>query len=202
MQRREKLIGRSIIFHLQFSRYFNTAFYRPCHRAEIRVESMHLFRRFALLWFQLQVIGNMNSFDHQDLSVFFDLPFCFRDQEAFTGRNLARFQRAAKCAGQSAGRRGYHIVQGGRLRCVHIWVDAIMLGNLGMHPEQNRGICLREISPPQWSLDSFYSGMRCINDLVGHNLSFRHRQSLRKWNFLYFKAKSFRHQNTKTQRHL
>ena len=49
------------------------------------------------------MIGHMNAADDQHFSVFFDFTACFSIKLALTGRNFARFQRAAKRSGQSAG---------------------------------------------------------------------------------------------------
>jgi hypothetical protein len=48
-QRQGKLTDSSIICHIQFSRYFNTAFEGAGHRAEIRMEFMHFPCSFTLL---------------------------------------------------------------------------------------------------------------------------------------------------------
>ena len=76
------------------------------------METVYFFSGFTQLRFYFQVIRHVDSFDHQDVSVFFDFSACVCGQEAFSGRNVTRFQRAAKSAGQSAAGRGHHIVQG------------------------------------------------------------------------------------------
>lgn len=80
----------------------------------------------------------MDAFDHHNLTVQFDFPLYLRGQKPFAGRNFARFQRAAKCSGQSTGRRGHYIIQGCRLGLMDIGIDPVMLGNLGMHAEKHR----------------------------------------------------------------
>jgi hypothetical protein len=75
----------------------------------------------------------MDSFDYQHIAVFFDFAAGIRGEISLAGRDLARFQRAAEGAGQSAGGRGNHIVQSGGLRFVNLRIDAVVLGNFRMH---------------------------------------------------------------------
>ena len=63
---------------------------------------MHLFSFLTFIRFYLQIIGDVNPLDDQYFSVFFDFPPRLGIQPAFTGWNLARFQRTAKSSGQSA----------------------------------------------------------------------------------------------------
>ena len=119
---------------------------------------MHFFDGFAVLRAGLQVIYHMDSLDYQNLTFLFNFSLRLAAQQTFAGGNLARFQRAAKSAGQSAGRRGHHVVQGGRLGGMHFRVDAVMFGNFGMDTEQNRSRGRGQKGSPQGSLDSFDSG--------------------------------------------
>ena len=84
----------------------------------------------------------MNPADNQHISVFFNFPPCLRNQSSFTGRNFARFQRAAKGTGQSAGRCGNNIIQRGGMRFVDLRVNTVMLGDFGMNAKQHRFIFL------------------------------------------------------------
>jgi hypothetical protein len=93
------------------------------------------------------MIGYVDSFNYQNIAVFLNFTACFRGEKSLTGRYLARFQRAAEGAGQSAGGRGDHIIKGGGLRFVDIRIHPVVLGNLGMHAEFNRLLHQRQISP-------------------------------------------------------
>jgi hypothetical protein len=84
----------------------------------------------------------MNPADNEHVSVFFNFPPCLRNQSFFTGRNFARFQRAAKGTGQSAGRGGHNIIQRGRMWFVDLRVNTVMLGDFGMNTKQHRFIFL------------------------------------------------------------
>jgi hypothetical protein len=90
----------------------------------------------------------MNAADHQHLAVFFNFPLCLGNQSSFTGRNFARFQRAAKGAGQSACRCGNNIIQRSGMRFVDLRVNTVMLGDFGMNTKQHRLIFLRQIGAP------------------------------------------------------
>ena len=72
---------------------------------------MHLFGGLPLIRVRFQMIGNMDTPDNQHFPVFFNLTARFRIEFFLTGRNFARFQHAAKCSGQSAGRKGHHIIR-------------------------------------------------------------------------------------------
>jgi hypothetical protein len=114
------------------------------------------------------MIGYMNPADNQDISVFFNFPVCLRIQIPLSSRNFARFQRAAKGAGQSAGRGGDNIIQRGGMGFVHLGVNAVMLGDLGMSAKPYRFVFLGQICPPQWSFDPFDFYFGCINNLIAH----------------------------------
>jgi hypothetical protein len=84
------------------------------------------------------MIDYMNSFNNQNVAVFFDLAPRFRSEKAFAGRNLARFQRAAKGAGQSAGCRSNHVIQGRGLRFMYTRIHPVVFGNFRMHTKLYR----------------------------------------------------------------
>ncbi len=65
---------------------------------------MHPFGSLPLLRVRFQMVGNVDTPDNQHIPVFLNLPARFRIEFSLTGGNFARFQRAAKCSGQSAGR--------------------------------------------------------------------------------------------------
>jgi len=114
----------------------------------------------------------VDAFDDQHLPVFFDFAPGLGGQQPLTGWNLARFQRTAKRAGQSACCRCNHIVQGGGMRLVNIGIHSVVFGYFRMNTKHNRIFHLGQIGPPQWSLYPFNSGFRCINNLIAHNTSF------------------------------
>jgi hypothetical protein len=77
----------------------------------------------------LQMVGYMDAPDHQDLAILSNFTLYFGDQEAFTGRNLTRFQRAAKGSGQSAAGGSYQIIKGGGVWFVNRRINPIMGGD-------------------------------------------------------------------------
>jgi hypothetical protein len=56
--------------------------------------------------------------------------------------DLTRLQRAGESAGQSATRRGDHIVECRGVRWEPVGIDTVVLGHLGVHPESH-GLTLR-----------------------------------------------------------
>jgi hypothetical protein len=108
---------------------------RAVDRAGVRVEAMRAFRRLTLIRWQQQAIGDVDAADDEHVALFLDLADRFRRQEPFSGWDLARLQRTAKGAGQSAGRRGDQIVERRVARLVHPLVDAVVLGHGRVHAE-------------------------------------------------------------------
>jgi hypothetical protein len=90
---------------------------------------MGSFRFCFLCEVQLEVVRHVDTADHQDVSLFFDFPFCVGNQPAFTGRDAARLQRAPEGAGQSTCRRGDDIVQRGRVGLVDSRVNVVIFGD-------------------------------------------------------------------------
>ena len=87
---------------------------------------MYPFDRLLLLGPYLELIMDMDPLDDQHLAVLLNFTCCFRNQLPFTCCDTARFQRASKGAGQSARRRGDHIIKCGRMRLVNLRVNPIM----------------------------------------------------------------------------
>jgi hypothetical protein len=94
-------------------------------------------------------------------------------QPSFPGRNFARFQRAAKSAGQSACGCGDNIIQRGGMRFVNLGVNAVMLCDLGMNAKQHRFIFLGQISTTQWAFYAFNFYFGCVNYGFAHGFSFQ-----------------------------
>jgi hypothetical protein len=115
----------------------------------------------------------MNPADNQHISVFFNFPSCLRSQITLTGRYFARFQRAAKGAGQSAGRSGNDIIQRGGMGLVDLRVNAVMLGNLGMNAKPHRFIFLGQIRATQRAFDPFNFYLGCVDNWIAHSFSFQ-----------------------------
>jgi len=118
------------------------------------------------------MIGNMNTTNNQDIAIFFNFTPCLRNQSSLTGRYFARFQRAAKSAGQSAGGSGDNIIQSGSMRIVNLRVHAVMLCDFGMYAKQHGFILVGQIGPPQRAFYPFNFYFGCINDLIAHGVSF------------------------------
>ena len=61
----------------------------------------------------LELVANPNPLDDQYPAVYLDLALGFRRQVPLGCFDLARFQRAAQCSGQSAGGGGDDVVERG-----------------------------------------------------------------------------------------
>jgi len=126
-------------------------------RAELGMHVVHPLSRLPLGAVELQVIIRMNALDHQHLAVPFHLAPGFGHQPSVSGRDFARLQRTAEGPGQSTGGGRYDIVQGGGMGLVNVGVDAVVLGNLRVHPEKNGHGYMGQIRPAQRPLDTLDS---------------------------------------------
>lgn len=86
-------------------------------------------RRGVLIGLQPQVVGHVDATNDQHIAVLLDFAGRLRREESFSGWDLARFQRTAKGASQSAGGRGDQVVQRCIARLVDPRVNAIVRGH-------------------------------------------------------------------------
>jgi hypothetical protein len=77
----------------------------------------------------------MNAPNNNGFILFFNLTGGFGMQASLTGGYVARFQRAAKCTGQSTRRGGNDIIQCGRVGFMNLGVHAVMFRNFRMNAE-------------------------------------------------------------------
>ena len=113
---------------------------RSVDRTVVHVNAVRTLRRGVLLGLQPQVVGHVDATNDQDIAVLLDVADRLRREKALAGRDLARFQRTAKGASQSAGGRGDEVVERCIARLVDLRVDAIVLGHRRVDAEMN-GLC-------------------------------------------------------------
>jgi len=111
---------------------------RAGHRTVIGVEAVDALRRLAFVLCHTQMVGDVDPPHHQHVTLGFYLADCLGGQIALTGRNSARFQRAPKGAGQSAGCGANQIIKRRCMGFVNVRTYPVMLGDFGVHSEQNR----------------------------------------------------------------
>lgn len=105
---------------------------------------MHLvrtLRRRALLGVQSKPVGHMDAANDEHVAVFLDLADRLRREVPLACWDLARFQRTAKAAGESAGGRGYKVIERRVTGLVHRLVNAVVLGDRGVDAEID-GFCM------------------------------------------------------------
>ena len=105
-----------LIHQLKRSGDFNGALQRAGHRAAVRVDAVQAFNGFALGFRRPKLIVRVDMADDQYTPIRPNFAGNLRSQLAVAGINLARFQRTAKSAGQSAACSRYHIIQRGCAR--------------------------------------------------------------------------------------
>ena len=93
------------------------------------MDSVRTLRCRALLRAQSKLVGHVDAANDQHVAVLLNLSGCLRREEALAGWDLARFQRTAKGARQSARGRGDEVVERRVARLVDLRVNAIVLRN-------------------------------------------------------------------------
>jgi hypothetical protein len=102
------------------------------------VNPVHTFNRRLRLDGRSQMIDNVDTLDHQDLVVFFDLACDLSRQPATACINLACLQRAPEGSGQSTGGGGDDVIDGGGVRLGYRFrVYSVVPGDSSVHPEPN-----------------------------------------------------------------
>ena len=114
----------------------------------------------------------MNAANHQDFAFFFNFTPCLGNQSSLTSWYFARFQRAAKSAGQSAGGGSNNIIQRGRMWFMDLRINAVMLGDLGMHAKLYGLLFLGQVSATKRAFYSFYFYFGCIDNFFAHSTPF------------------------------
>jgi hypothetical protein len=100
----------------------------------------------------VELISDPDPFDHQHAAFHLDVTLGLRAQMALTGFDLARLQRATQGPGQSTGRRGDDVVEGGGLRVVLAGGRLVVLRHLVMDAEKHRLPLRRKVRPPERAL--------------------------------------------------
>lgn len=101
------------------------------------MNSVRPLRGGVLLGAQAQVVADVDAANDQDVAVLLNLTGCLGREKALACWNLARFQRTAKGARQSAGGRGDEVVERCVVRLVDPLVDAIVLRDRGVNAEEH-----------------------------------------------------------------
>jgi hypothetical protein len=95
-----------------------------------------------------QRIADADSLDDQDLVFHDHVAYGFRREPSVAGVDPARLQRATQSAGESTGRRGDHVVKGGRVVRVLAGGGAIVLAHLIVGAEEDRLRLERQVGLP------------------------------------------------------
>ncbi len=94
------------------------------------MEPVHSFCRAPLFRRDLQCVCGVNPLNDQHIAVLFDFSLYVGRQKAVACRYLARLQRAAECAGQSAACGRIDIIERGGVRLMDGGVHAVMFRHL------------------------------------------------------------------------
>jgi hypothetical protein len=89
-----------------------------------------------------EVVADVNPLEHQDAALQLDLALGVSPETTASGGDTARFQRTPERAGQSTGRCGDEVVEGGGVRRAGLRRHAVVLGNLTVYAERDGvGLC-------------------------------------------------------------
>lgn len=81
-------------------------------------------------------------------------------------RNVTRCQRAGKSAEQSAARSSDQVIEGAGMRLLRVRGDAVVLGDLAVHPEEHRLLLARYLRPPDLPLYRLHLYSRDVGCLI------------------------------------
>lgn len=109
---------------------------RAIHRAVLRMDLVNSLDSFADIAWHDKMIDDVNAFYHKYVVFRLDLASDIGSQPARV--NLARFQRAAECAGQSAACSGDNIVGRCCVRRKCFRANTVMCSNGAVNAENNR----------------------------------------------------------------
>ena len=106
-----------------------------------RVDPLHRF--LLILFYSREAIGHRDLADDEHLAVEMDFTDRLRDEWPVRCIDTARLQRAPKGPGQSPSRRRDQIVDRCRGRGKGVFIDPVVLGDLGVDSECDRTLVAR-----------------------------------------------------------
>lgn len=110
-------------------------------------------------------IDNLDPFDDQHTVLGLDLPDSLDVVACRVNFDLTRLQRAGERAGQSAARRGDHVVERGCMRWILLRPDAVVLGNLRMDAEHYRPVLGGQVREPLRTTEPLDPHPRGVRDV-------------------------------------
>ena len=126
---------------------------------------MHTLCGFAFVLRHLQHVLHVDAPQHQHCPVFFDLPDNLDRQVVGPNRDLARSQRAGKCARESASGRRNDIIDRRRVRLRLAHVDAVVFGNSTVYTEDDRLTLSRKSGRAEGTAKSANLHLGFVNDV-------------------------------------
>ena len=114
-------------------------------RTETGVEGVHPLGLRSPLGRDREPVTHVDALDDQYAVLGLDLADGLYVVALRIDFDLTRLQRAGEGAGQSAAGGGHHVVERGRVRRILIGLDAVVLGDLGMHAEDDRRLLGGEV---------------------------------------------------------
>jgi hypothetical protein len=133
---------------------------------------------------ELEMVGDVNAAYDEDVIICFDLAPGFGAEITFTGRDVARFQRASKGPGQSTSCRCDQVIEGSGMGVILAHVSAVMPGDAGVDAEGYRLVLDRQIGPTVGPLNALDAHVGYVNDFIAHTVS--------SWLFMWTDVSNYR----------
>ena len=142
------------------------------------MEAVHAFDLLAAVLRDGEPIADRDAPDHQDLLVKHDLADRLDLKALRIDLDVTRFQRAGEGAGQSAAGGGDYVVKRGRVRRILLGRDAIVLGDLRVHPKHHRLSLCGEVREPLRAAEPLDPYPRNVRRCFSHQPSLAGRLDL------------------------
>jgi hypothetical protein len=130
------------------------------------VEGVHSLDLRAAFLGNRKSIADLDPLDYEHTVLGLDLPDGFDLVTLGIDFDLARFQRASEGAGQSAAGGCHHIVERGGMRWVLLRSDAVMVGDLRVHAEDDGLVLGWQVGEPLRAAEPLDPYPRDIGDLT------------------------------------
>ena len=114
-------------------------------RAEICVQAVNALDGLALLFRGAQFVVGEDTANDQNFALELNLSPHLARELSVRRINLARFQRAPEGSGQSASRRGDHVIERGGARRKSFGRNFVVSCDLGVHAEDDRVFFRRQV---------------------------------------------------------
>src|SRR5690242_17829019 len=153
------------LLEFQFGRHLDGCAQGPIQRTAIGKYPMHALGRFLLIQGRFQMEAHVNPPDHEDAFFLLDFAGCFGHQPVPGRTNFTRLQRAPEGSGQSTGRAGDNVIDGGRVRLEGVGRNFVVFRDGSVDSENHRVAFSGQIGAADRALHALDPNSGTINDI-------------------------------------